>query len=170
MPPGASIRGDKGQAIWVGNEVNIHDGVVLQTLQTYRDDKSTSKMMVEIGGQLYGIYIEDRVNLTSQCQIHSPATIGAETFIGMQALVFRAKVGRNCLIEPKALVMGVEIDDGRYVPAGALITTQEEADHLPFVNQNYPLENLNRVAVNVNTQLAAEYQKREKQTDPKDAA
>ena len=170
VAPGASIRGDKGQAIWVGNDVNVQDGVVLQTLEAYHQDELIEEGVVEVGVKFSGVYIDDRVSLTPQCQIHGPASIGADTFVGMQALVFRATVGRNCVIEPKALVMGVKIDDGRYVPAGALITTQEAADNLPFVNQDYPLKNFNRVAVSVNTQLATDYQEREIQSDPKDAA
>jgi carbonic anhydrase len=79
----------------------------------------------------------------------------------MQALVFRATVGNDCAIEPKALVMGVDIPDGRYVPAGALITTQAAADSLPYITADYPLKNLNRAVVNVNTQLATGYQQQQ---------
>lgn len=93
--------------------------------------------------------------------MHRPAFIGCDTFIGMQALVFRAIVGSNCVIEPKALVMGVNIPDGRYVPAGALITTQQAADSLPTITNDYPLRGLNQVVVHVNTQLASAYQQQE---------
>ena len=44
------------------------------------------------------------------------------------------------------------------------------AENLPLINQNYPLKNLNRVAVTVNTQLATDYQRRGTNSDPKDAA
>lgn len=79
----------------------------------------------------------------------------------MQALVFRATVGSNCVIEPKALVMRVNIPDGRYVPAGALITTQQAADSQPTITNDYPLRGLNQVVVHVNTQLARGYQQQE---------
>lgn len=64
----------------------------------------------------------------------------------------------------------IKISQSRYVPAGALITTQEAADNLPFVNQDNPLKNINRVAVSVNAPLANDYQEREMPSDPKDAA
>jgi carbonic anhydrase/acetyltransferase-like protein (isoleucine patch superfamily) len=108
------------------------------------------------------LYISDRVSLAHQSQVHGPASIGCDTFIGMQALVFRATVGKNCVIEPKALVMGVNVPDGRYVPAGALITTQVAADNLPAIGEEYPLRGLNQAVVHVNTQLASGYQQQDK--------
>lgn len=109
------------------------------------------------------LYISDRVSLAHQSQVHKPAFIGTDTFVGMQALVFRASVGNNCVIEPKALVMGVNIPEGRYVPAGALITTQQAADNLPVITADYPLLRLNQAVVHVNTQLASGYQQQEQQ-------
>ncbi len=110
-----------------------------------------------MAGELYGAYIEERVSLTHQCQVHGPAIIGADTFVGMQSLIFKAIVGKNCIIEPKALIMGVEIGDDRYVPAGALITTQAAANQLPFVNHNYYFKNLSRSVAEVNTESATSY-------------
>jgi carbonic anhydrase len=51
----------------------------------------------------------------------------------------------------------VSVSDGRYVPAGAIITTQEQADNLPFITAEYPLRRLNSAVVHVNTQLATGY-------------
>jgi carbonic anhydrase len=161
VAPAASVRGDEGQPIWVGNDVNIQDCVVLHALETHHQEELVQEAVVEVEGQYYGVYISDRVSLAHQCQVHGPAYIGEDTFVGMQALVFRATVGSNCVIEPKALVMGVDIPDGRYVPAGALITTQAAADNLPYITADYPLKNLNRAVVNVNTQLATGYQQQE---------
>jgi carbonic anhydrase len=161
VAPAASVRGDEGQPIWVGNDVNVQDCVVLHALETHHQDELVEEAVVEVEGQFYGVYISDRVSLAHQSQVHGPAYIGEDTFIGMQALVFRATVGNNCVIEPKALVMGVNIADGRYVPAGALITTQAAADNLPYITAEYPLRNLNRAVVNVNTQLATGYQQQE---------
>jgi len=159
VAPAASVRGDEGQPIWVGNDVNIQDCVVLHALQTEHHDVLVEEAVVEVDGNYYGVYIDERVSLAHQCQVHGPASVGADTFVGMQSLVFRATVGKNCVIEPKALVMGVNVADGRYVPAGALITTQAAADALPLISQSYPLKNLNQALLGVNTQLAAGYQK-----------
>ncbi|VEP14955.1 Carbonic anhydrase [Hyella patelloides LEGE 07179] len=159
VAPAASVRGDEGQPIWVGNDVKIQDCVVLHALETGHHDVLIEEAVVEVDGNYYGVYIDERVSLAHQCQVHGPASIGADTFVGMQSLVFRATVGKNCVIEPKALVMGVDIEDGRYVPAGALITTQTAADNLPLITPSYPLKDLNKAVAGVNTQLSAGYQR-----------
>jgi carbonic anhydrase/acetyltransferase-like protein (isoleucine patch superfamily) len=158
VAPAASVRGDEGQPIWVGDDVNIQDCVVLHALETHVNGELVREAVVEVNGEFYGVYIAERVSLAHQSQVHGPAFIGSDTFVGMQALVFRATVGQNCVIEPKALVMGVNIPDGRYVPAGALITTQEAADKLPCISEQYPLRNLNTAVVHVNIELASGYQ------------
>lgn len=153
----ASIRGYEGQPVWVGNDVKIQDCVVLHALDAYHHQEFVEEALVEVGGEFYGAYIEDRVSLTHQCQVHGPASIGADTFVGMQSLIFKAIVGKNCIIEPKALIMGVEIGDGRYVPAGALITTQAAADQLPFVNYSDHFKNLNKLVAEADTESATVY-------------
>ncbi|MGL5872770.1 MAG: carbonic anhydrase [Xenococcaceae cyanobacterium] len=163
VAPAASVRGDEGQPIWVGNDVNVQDCVVLHALETHDNGELVSSAVVEVDGKFYGVHIDDRVSLAHQCQVHGPASIGTDTFVGMQALVFRATVGKNCVIEPKALVMGVDVADGRYVPAGALITTQEAADNLPLITESYALKSLNQAVVKVNTQLASGYQQQQQQ-------
>ena len=157
VAPAASIRGDEGQPIWLGDDVNVQDCVVLHALETHVNGKLVRESVVEVDGEFYGVHIGDRVSLAHQCQVHGPAGIGSGTFVGMQALVFKATVGKNCVIEPQALVMGVKIADGRYVPAGSLITTQEAADNLPKITEEYPLRSLNSAVVNVNTALATGY-------------
>lgn len=161
VAPAASVRGDEGQPIWVDDDVNIQDCVVLHALETHIDGVMVREAVVEVDGEFYGVYISPRVSLAHQSQVHGPAFIGNDTFVGMQSLVFRATVGKNCVIEPKALVMGVTVPDGRYVPAGALITTQEAADNLPLITTSYPLRNLNHSVVHVNTELAEGYHEKE---------
>ena len=169
VAPAASVRGDEGQPIWIGNDVNVQDCVVVHALETHHHDELVEESVVEVTGKFYGVYIDERVSLAHQCQVHGPASIGSDTFVGMQTLVFKATVGKNCVIEPKALVMGVEIGDGRYVPAGALITTQAAAARLPLIQADYPLKDLNRAVVNVNTQLATGYQQQADQLERKAA-
>jgi carbonic anhydrase len=164
VAPAASVRGDEGQPLWVDDDVNIQDCVVLHALETHINGVLVREAVVEVDGEFYGVYISPRVSLAHQCQVHGPAYIGCDTFVGMQALVFRATVGKNCVIEPKALVMNVNIPDGRYVPAGALITTQEAADNLPLISNSYPLRSLNKSVVHVNTELAEGYHEKENLT------
>ncbi len=157
VAPAASVRGDEGQPIWIADGVNVQDGVVIHALETHVNGELVPEAVVEVNGNFYGVYISERVSLAHQSQVHGPAKIGTDTFVGMQALVFRAEVGCNCVIEPKALVMGVNIPDGRYVPAGSIIRSQEDADSLPLITPGYSLKGLNHAVVHVNVQLANGY-------------
>ena len=157
VAPGASVRGDEGQPIRIGDESNVQDGVVVHGLETYEDGHAVEHNRVQVDGRSYSVYIGQHVSLAHQSQIHGPASVGDNTFVGMQALVFRAEVGANCVLEPRALVMGVRVAAGRYVPAGQVVRTQQEADALPVIDSSYPFAHLNDGVLHVNTQLADGY-------------
>lgn len=160
ISPMASIRSDEGMPILVGNDSNIQDGVVLHALETIDEEgKPVEKNLVEVGGEKYAVYIGENVSLAHQSQIHGPASVGNDTFIGMQAFVFKAKVGNNCVLEPTSAVIGVTIPDGRYIPAGTVITSQAEADKLPEVTEDYAYRHTNEAVVYVNVNLAEGYNK-----------
>ncbi len=159
VAPAASVRGDEGQPIHISDEANIQDGVVIHALETWSDGAPVEKNLVNVAGEHYAVYVGKRVSLAHQCQIHGPAFVGDDSFIGMQALVFKASVGANCVVEPKALLMGVTVAEGRYVPAGSVITTQQQADELPEITDDYSFKNLNAGVVHVNTHLADAYNK-----------
>src|SRR5207249_34712 len=124
VAPGASVRGDEGQPIHIGSGSNVQDGSVLHALETFDDGHVVEANLVHVSGRSYAVYVGDNVSIAHQSQIHGPAVVGDNTFVGMQSLVFRAEVGANCVLEPRALVMGVKVAPGRYVPAGSVITTQ----------------------------------------------
>jgi carbonic anhydrase/acetyltransferase-like protein (isoleucine patch superfamily) len=157
VSPGASVRGDEGQPIWVSDEANVQDGVVLHALETWAHGALVEKNLVTVDGKKYAVHVGERVSLAHQAQVHGPAAVGDDTFVGMQALIFKSEVGANCVVEPKALLLGVKVADGRYVPAGSLITSQEQADELPVITDDYPFKHLNKGVVHVNTHLADEY-------------
>ncbi len=157
VSPCASVRGDEGQPIWVGDEANVQDGVVLHALETWEDGEPVEKNLVTVDGKEYAVYIGKRVSLAHQAQVHGPAAVGDDTFIGMQALVFKSEVGANCVVEPKALLLGVKVADGRYVPAGSVIKTQTAANALPVITDDYAFKHLNEGVVHVNTHLADGY-------------
>jgi carbonic anhydrase/acetyltransferase-like protein (isoleucine patch superfamily) len=159
VAPFASVRGDEGQPIFVGDESNVQDGVILHALETEHNGRPIEANQVEAEGKKYSIYIGKRVSLAHQVQIHGPAFVGHDTFVGMKTLVFRAKLGNNCVIEPGCIIMGVTVEDGRYVPAGTVLKSQKDADNLPVVTDDYPLKNLNKGVVHVNTSLADGYNK-----------
>jgi carbonic anhydrase/acetyltransferase-like protein (isoleucine patch superfamily) len=158
VSPFASVRGDEGQPIFVGDESNIQDGVVIHALET---DLETGKNLIEVENKKYAVYVGKGVSLAHQSQVHGPAYVGDDTLIGMQSLVLKARVGKNCVVEPKCLLMSVEIKDGRYVPAGSVIKSQEDADQLPEITGEYSLRTLNSEVVKVNIALAEGYKKME---------
>lgn len=83
--------------------------------------------------------------------------VGNNVFVGMQALVFKAVLGNGCVIEPGAKVVGVKIEDNRYVPMGTALGKQEDADNLPKITETYSFRDLNAGVVHVNVQLADGY-------------
>ena len=85
--------------------------------------------------------------------------MGDNTFVGMQTLVFKARVANNCVIEPGCIIMGVSVPTGRYVPAGTVLKNQNDADSLPEITHDYPLKDLNKGVIHVNTHLADGYNK-----------
>ena len=158
ISPMASIRSDEGMPILVGNDSNVQDGVVLHALETIDEEGNpVEKNLVEVGGEKYAVYIGENVSLAHQSQIHGPASVGNDTFIGMQAFVFKAKVGNNCVLEPTSAAIGVTIPDGRYIPAGTVITSQAEADKLPEITEDYAYRHTNEAVVYVNVNLAEGY-------------
>lgn len=91
VSPCASIRGDEGQPIFIGDESNAQDGVVIHALETEELSDghwhTRDARLFEVDGKLWTVHIGDRVSLAHQAQVHGPATVGNDTFIGMQALV-----------------------------------------------------------------------------------
>ncbi|TFG83094.1 MAG: carbonic anhydrase [Spirochaetales bacterium] len=162
VAPTASVRGDEGQPIYVGDDSNVQDGVVIHALETEVDGKPVEKNLYEVSGKKYAVYVGSRVSLAHQAQIHGPAVVMDDTFVGMKVLVFKSFVGRNCVIEPAVVLMGVNVADGRYVPVGSVIKTQLEADMLPSITPDYPLKDMNKGVVHVNKALAKGYLATEK--------
>ncbi|MBI2765640.1 MAG: carbonic anhydrase [Chloroflexi bacterium] len=155
--PFASIRGDEGQPIVIGAGSNVQDMVVVHALETFDGARVVDANLVTVEGKKYAVYIGKNVSLAHQSQVHGPAAVGDNTFVGMQALVFKATVGKNVVIEPGAKVMGVNVADGRYVPAGTTVTTQEAADALPKITPDYVFAKLNAGVLQVNQEFADAY-------------
>jgi carbonic anhydrase/acetyltransferase-like protein (isoleucine patch superfamily) len=123
-------------------------------LETFEGDHEQPENEVEVDGKKYSVYIGDQVSLAHQSQVHGPAKVDNDTFVGMQAVVFRTEIGDNVVIEPGAKLIGVKVASVRYVPALSIITKQSEADALPRLTPDYPYRNLNAGVIRVNIQLA----------------
>jgi len=157
VAPTACLRGDEGQPLYVGDDTNVQDGVVIHALETELDGKPVEKNLMEVDGKKYAVYVGNRVSLAHQVQIHGPAIVMDDTFVGMKVLVFKSFVGKNCVIEPGVILMGVKVADGRYVPVGSVIKTQIEADNLPTIMPDYPMKDMNKGVLHVNKALAKGY-------------
>jgi carbon dioxide concentrating mechanism protein CcmM len=127
IAPNTSIRADEGAPFYIGANTNIQDGVVIHGLEQGRvqgDDQ-----------QAYSVWIGHDTCITHMALIHGPAYVGNECFIGFRSTVFNAQVGHGCIVMMHALIQDVEIPPGKYVPSGAVITTQQAADRLPDANE-----------------------------------
>ncbi len=125
VAPGSSIRADEGTPFYIGESSNIQDGVVIHGLEQGR--------VVGDDDQKYSVWIGRNTCITHMALIHGPAYIGDECFIGFRSTVFNAKVGDGCIVMMHALIQDVEIPPGKYVPSGAVIVNQQQAERLPDV-------------------------------------
>ena len=125
IAPGTSIRADEGTPFYIGAGSNIQDGVIIHGLEQGRvigDDR-----------QEYSVWIGEKTCITHLALINGPAYVGNNCFIGFRSTVFNARVGDGCIVMMHALIQDVEIPPGKYVPSGAIITNQQQADRLPEV-------------------------------------
>ena len=123
IAPGASIRADGGSPFSIGAGSSVQDGVVIHGLEQGR---------VLGSDQLpYSVWIGSNVCLTHKVIIHGPAYIGDECFVGFRSTIFNARLGRGCVVMMHTLIQDVEIPSGKFVPSGAVITSQEQVDQLP---------------------------------------
>lgn len=69
--PMASIRGDERMSIFVGNEGNIKDGVVLHAVETIDEEGDpVEKNLANVSGKKYAVYVGERVSLAHQSNIY----------------------------------------------------------------------------------------------------
>jgi carbon dioxide concentrating mechanism protein CcmM len=125
IAPGTSIRADEGTPFHIGENTNIQDGVVIHGLEQGR--------VIGDDGEKYSVWIGKNASITHMALIHGPAYVGDSCFIGFRSTVFNARVGAGCIVMMHALIQDVEIPPGKYVASGSIITTQQQADRLPDV-------------------------------------
>ena len=142
-----SIRADEGAPFFIGANSNVQDGVVMHALK----DKH-----VHVRGEPWAIYVGSNVSLAHDALVHGPCYIGDHTFVGFKAVVHDSVVGAHCFIGIGAVVVGVEIPDGKFVPHGQIVDSKEKVLALPDVTEGHA--EFNEDVVDVNRGLAAAYQ------------
>jgi SulP family sulfate permease len=145
---GSSVRADEGTPFFIGANSNVQDGAVLHALK---------QKHVLVDGEKWAIYVGRNVSIAHDALVHGPSYVGDDTFIGFKAVVHDTVLGAHCSVGIAAVVVGVEVPDGRFVPPGSIIDTQSKADALPPATAAHA--HFNEDVVDVNRGLAAAYRR-----------
>jgi len=143
---GSSVRADEGTPFFIGANTNLQDGVVVHALKERK---------VVVAGEEWAVYIGKNVSIAHNALVHGPCYVGDDTFIGFKAVVHDSIVGAHCFIGHGALVVGVEIPDGKLVPHGRIVDSADAVDALPAASAAH--HEFNEDVVDVNRGLAAAY-------------
>ena len=147
---GSSVRADEGTPFFIGNNTNLQDGVVVHALKN---------KWVTVAGEDWAVYVGRNVSIAHNALVHGPCYIGDDTFVGFKAVVHDAVVGSHCYIGIGAVVVGVEVPDGRLVPHGTIVDSADAVDRLPLVGDVH--REFNEDVVEVNRGLVAAYRELE---------
>lgn len=145
---GSSVRADEGAPFYFGDNTNVQDGVVVHALK----DKH-----VLVAGEPWAVYVGSNVSIAHDALVHGPCYVGDRTFIGFKAVVHDAVVGADCFIGIGAVVVGVEVPDGRFVPHGTIVASADDVERLPLVGEHH--REFNEDVVEVNRGLAVAYRR-----------
>ena len=125
VSPGTSIRADEGTPFWIGPGTTVQDGVVIHGL--------AQGLVLGDNQRDYSVWVGRGATLAHKALVHGPAYVGDGCFIGFRSTIFNARVGAGSIVMMHVLIQDVEIPPGKYVPSGAVITNQQQADRLPDV-------------------------------------
>ena len=117
VAPTAVCRGDEGTPIHISAHSNMQDDVVIHGLETTKDGKNLDNRHFTKDGELllgndtrfkdgYSVFVGQRTSLAHGTLVHGPAYIGNDTFVGMESLVFNAKIGNNVAIGVSSTITG----------------------------------------------------------------
>ncbi len=127
IAPGTCIRADQGNPFYIGKSTSIQDGVVIHGLE--------AGQVVGDDNKSYSVWIGSNASITHMSLIHGPAYIGNNCFIGFRSTIFNSRINEGCIVMMHALIQDVEIPPGKYVASGSIITTQQQANRLPNVQE-----------------------------------
>jgi len=119
--PYAVIRADEVDAnghmepIVIGANSNIQDGVVIHS---------------RAGA---GVTIGQRTSIAHRAIVHGPCTVGDEVFIGFNSVLFDCAVGHRCVVRHNAVVDGLDLPAGFYVPSTLRIGPGTDLASIPKV-------------------------------------
>ncbi len=147
---GSSVRADEGTPFFIGDNTNVQDGVVIHALKDRH---------VLVRGEQWAVYVGRNVSIAHDALVHGPCYVGDDTFIGFKAVVHDSVVGKHCFIGIGAVVVGVEIPDGKRVPHGMIVDSADAVERLPDAEHAH--HEFNEDVVEVNRGLAIAYREAE---------
>ncbi|MCP4640551.1 MAG: carbonate dehydratase [bacterium] len=122
--PQAVIRADEPDAdgvvapIIIGERSNVQDCVVVHALA------GTS---VKIGPE---------ASIAHGAVVHGPCELGSNTFVGFSSVVFNATLGDGVVVMHRALVEGVDVPSGMYVPSAGAVRCEHDVRALAPVPED----------------------------------
>lgn len=155
---GSSVRADEGTPFFIGDNTNVQDGVVIHALKDRH---------VRVRGESWAVYVGRNVSIAHDALVHGPCYVGDDTFIGFKAVVHDSVIGKHCFIGIGAVVVGVEIPDGKRVPHGMIVDSADAVERLPDAEHSH--HEFNEDVVEVNRGLALAYQAAEDDEPPRPA-
>lgn len=150
-----SVRADEGAPFHIGPNTNVQAGPVLHALKYKR---------AMVGGEPWAIYVGKNVSIAHDASVHGPCYIGDGTVIGFKAVVRDAVIGAHCFVGIGAVVVGVEIPDGRFVSHGHMVDTADAVDGLPHVSEVH--KEFNEDVAEANRGFAVAYHARDRERLP----
>jgi SulP family sulfate permease len=151
---GSSVRADEGSPFYIGESSNVQDGVVIHALENRR---------VRVHGEEWAVYVGRNVSMAHGALVHGPCYVGDGTFIGFQAVVHDSIVGAGCWIGIGAVVVGVELPEGRLVPHGMIVDTADKVAALGSATDGQ--REFAEDVVHVNRGLVAAYREQRRVPD-----
>jgi carbonic anhydrase/acetyltransferase-like protein (isoleucine patch superfamily) len=134
-PPISSLRSNKMTSISVGNESSVKD--IFYPLETIDEDgKPIEKSLASTSDEKYAPYMKGKVLPAQQLQIQSSVREGNGKFIGMQAFVFKDKVGNDCVIDQKTSSNEVTIPGVKSISPSEATTSQAKTDKLTGIRED----------------------------------
>ncbi|MEO0540029.1 MAG: ribulose bisphosphate carboxylase small subunit [Cyanobacteria bacterium P01_A01_bin.105] len=122
IAPGTSIRADEGAPFYLDDGCSVQDGVIIHGQPGGR--------VLGDDGSPYSVWVGGNVAVTHMALIHGPVYLGRDCFVGFRSTILNARLGAGCVVMMHALIQDVELAPGKFVPSGAVITTQAQADQL----------------------------------------
>lgn len=139
--PYAVIRADEVddagtmEPIIIGANSNIQDGVVIHS---------------KSGG---AVTIGERTSIAHRAIVHGPCKVGNDVFIGFNSVLFNCTLGDGVVVRYNAVVDGVNLPAGFYVPSTERIGATTDLDSIPRVSASASAFSESVARTNVNLVL-----------------